>query len=298
MRVLVTGASGFVGRHLCHELCGVHEVFGTTRNGELGSGVVPLTVDLATGVFDTGDWPSVDAIVHLAQSPRYAEFPAAASEVFGIAAVATQTLLDYALRCGAKRFVYASTGGMYEEKNGPWSEADPVRQTGAGGLAHYYAAKRAGELLLSAYAEHLDTTSARVFFCYGPGQKLPMLIPRLLGRISNGEEVQLQNGQGPTMNPIYIQDAVTAFRKLVEHGGPQLVNIAGPEAVTLRQICESLADGVDKELRLAAPVTSDPQPDLSADISRMSLDVMDPKVAPMSGMQLTAGAYIPASDIT
>lgn len=286
MRVLVTGASGFLGSALASLLSKSHDVHGTTRGAALPPGVTPLEVDLSRH-FETSDWPQFDAIVHLAQSANYAKFPEAAAEVFAIGAGATQLLLAHAAACGAKRFVFASTGGIYKQSQQPLREEDAVSIGGA--LGHYFATKYAGELLAQAYGSQLETVSARVFFCYGPGQRLPMLVPRLAHRIRDGLTITLPGGTGPRMNPIFVEDAAEVFAKLVEDGGPAVVNVGGPRAVSLREICGALAEGLGQPASFEADATREPA-SLVADIGLMINDVMKPRTDPLDGARRTGAA--------
>jgi nucleoside-diphosphate-sugar epimerase len=291
MRILITGASGFLGRHLARDLARRHEVFATIRGAALPEGMTPLAADLA-GSLDTSRWPAVDAVAHLAQSPRYAEFPKAAGEVFAIAAGATQALLEYALRCGARRFVFASTGGIYARQPRPLRETDPI-EIGSGGIAHYLASKRSGELITAAYRSAIETCSARIFFCYGPGQRLPMLVPRLIERIRAGETVSLPGENGPEMNPVFVDDAVRAIAALVEAGGPPVVNIAGPRVVTLRDMCRAIGLDVGREAIFKTDPSARP-PYLVADTSLMAERAFRPSIDPLEGAARAARAHLAA----
>ena len=68
MRILITGASGFIGEHVTRQLAVEHEVFAVTRNASVLEGVDAIAADLAAP-FDTSNWPAVDVVVHLA--PRH-----------------------------------------------------------------------------------------------------------------------------------------------------------------------------------------------------------------------------------
>ena len=281
MRVLITGASGFLGGEVAKSLACNHQVIAPSRQKTLPPGLTLFKADLA-GDFNTIEWPDVDAIVHLAQSSRYTDFPASAGEVFAVAAGATQKLLDYAVRVGAQRFIFASTGGLYAQSGRPAVETDFV-EVATGPIAHYLASKYAGELVLQSYRRLIDTTAVRIFFCYGPGQRPAMLIPRLAASILSGKPIRLQGENGPLMNPIFVTDAVEAIQRLVTGGGPDLVNLAGPRNLSLRDICEII--GV--HARRMPIFENDPvsqAPNLTACIERLKSDVIAPTIDPDSGL--------------
>jgi UDP-glucose 4-epimerase len=264
MRILVTGASGFIGGHVARLLALKHDVFAITRSASVPDGVEAINADLATS-FDTSKWPNVDTVVHLAQAPDYTRFPSGAIKVFSVAAMATQRLLDFSVRAGAKRFVFTSTGGLYAQSNKPVTENDPV-DIGTGPLAHYFASKRAGELIVQSYASEIDVTSVRVFFCYGPGQASTMLLPRLASSVKNENVIHLDGENGLKINPIFIDDAALGFASIVECGGPDVLNLAGPRIVTLREVGEILGRHLSVRPVFELKPSVD-EPVLSADIS-------------------------------
>jgi len=290
MRILLTGATGFLGSRVARLLAGRHEVFATTRGQPVGEGAVPLLVDLCAPPRAEA-WPRVDAIVHLAQAGDYAEFPSGAGEVFAVAAAATQTLLDHAVRTGTRRFLYASTGGLYAPSSRPLRETDPV-EIAPGPLAHYFACKRAGELLLASYAGCLDVTAMRIFFCYGPGQSERMLMPRLARSILTGCAVALQGEHGLRLNPVFVDDAAAVVAGLVERGTAEVVNIAGPQVVTLEEIGQLLGHGLgtpplfERDLTVASP-------SMVADLDCLGSQVALPATPPQVGLARLAAALLP-----
>ena len=289
MRILLTGATGFLGSRLAPLLAARHEVFATTRGRPVGDGVISLPVDLCSPSHAAA-WPVVDAIVHLAQSPSYATFPSGADDVFALAATATQALLDHAVRTGARRFVYASTGGLYAPSLRPLRESDPI-EIAPGPLAHYFACKRAGELLLAAYAGRLHVTALRPFFCYGPGQSERMLMPRLARAILAGRAVTLQGQHGLSLNPIFVDDAATAVAELIERGTAEIVNVAGPHVVTLEDIGHLLGRGLrtppvfQRDLAVASP-------SLVADLACLHAQATPPATTPAVGLARLAASLL------
>jgi nucleoside-diphosphate-sugar epimerase len=82
----------------------------------------------------------------------------------------------------------------------------------------------------------------RPFFIYGFGQKRNMLIPRLFDNISKRKSIDLSGDKGLKINPIHVEDAVQCVVSLLEKTHSSIYNLAGPDVVSLREICEVIGD--------------------------------------------------------
>lgn len=237
MRVLVTGANGFVGRRLLETHSGEHELLALarTRGPEL-PGVAWIEHDLVDPLANAQLPERIDAVIHLAQSRRYREFPEGARDVFEVNTRSTFELLEYARRAGARSFVFASTGGVYAPRREPLVETDPVQPS-----SFYFASKYAGELLVESYGQFFSTAILRPFAVYGPGQER-MLVPTLIERVAGGGVVTVQGDPGLRINPIYLDDAARIFEKALTFSGSSVFNVAGDEAVTVTELVELIGD--------------------------------------------------------
>lgn len=266
MTVLLTGATGFIGRHLLARLAADHDVVALARGeppARLAEHATWVRGDLAAGL-DTAALPArVDAVVHLAQSDRYREFPAGVGDVVALNVDAVAALADYARAAGASRFVLCSTGGVYGFRDGYASEDDPVAPA-----SFYQASKYAGEVLLAPYAALMETVVLRPFFVYGAGQR-GMLVAGLAERVLRGDEVTIDGDPGLRINPIHVRDAVLAIAAAVsapDAGG--VVNIAGAQTVALTQIVAGLAVAAGVQPRIVH-AGDGPPGDLLGDTARM-----------------------------
>jgi UDP-glucose 4-epimerase len=265
MRVLVTGATGLIGRSLLARLAPGIEVIGMAR-GEPPPG--PAGVDWVrqdlTEPLDGKALPhSLDAIVHLAQSERYRDFPDGAEDVFEVNVHSTFRLLDYARRAGADRFVLASTGGVY----GP--APDPIREDAPLVLAGpYFRSKRMAELLVEDHSELLRAITLRFFFVYGPGQGRT-LVPRLSERILTGEEIVIEGDPGMRMNPIYVEDAAAGVEAALRIGESAVVNVAGDETLDVTELVQRLGTALGREPTVTHAAGRDAEADMVADTARM-----------------------------
>jgi UDP-glucose 4-epimerase len=240
VKILVTGATGFVASHLIPALVGAgHDVVGGGHDrARIPDEAIAFEVDLAAP-----DWPSlpvVDAVVHLAQAN--VPFPDRADALFAVNVAATQRLLEHARRTGARRFVLASSGSVYGTSPGRLSEESPLAARD-----FYSATKVAAERLTQAYESHLETAILRLFVPYGPGQVRRML-PRLVERIRTGEPIQLNREGRPRMNPIYVDDVVDVVLRVLDGAGSAgVLNVAGDEVTDIRAVSELIGELVGVE---------------------------------------------------
>jgi nucleoside-diphosphate-sugar epimerase len=241
MRVLVTGATGFVAAHLVPALAtSGHDVLALghdERRIATADGVEPVVVDLRREKLEL---PEVDAIVHLAQAN--VPFPDGAAELLAVNAAATARLLDHARRVGAQCFVLASSASVYGPSAEPSSENDELHAQD-----FYASTKIAAERFVGAYASLLDgTTTMRLVAPYGPGQRA-RLIPRLIERVRAGEPVVLNRGASPRLNPVFVEDVVRVVLRALELPGHRVVNVAGDDAVDVRELATLIGDAVGAE---------------------------------------------------
>src|SRR5437016_4304610 len=116
-KCLMTGGTGLIGTNLRAALLPDWQVFAVSRSAggdvQSQSHMIPVAADLA-GQWDTASFPAqIDAVIHLAQSEHFRDFPEKAVDIFQVNAVSTLRLLDYARQAGARTFVLASSGGVY-----------------------------------------------------------------------------------------------------------------------------------------------------------------------------------------
>jgi UDP-glucose 4-epimerase len=289
MRIVVTGATGFLASHLVPALAADgHEVFALGHDeARIPSGerVTPVVVDLAQPLA-AGALPGADAIVHLAQAN--VPLPEGARELFNVNTFGTHELLDWGRRQGVALFVFASSGSVYGLGEGVVDENTPRRATDL-----YAVTKRAAEQLVEAYAgEYLSTTILRPFAPYGPGQQ-GRLIPSLIRRVRAGDPVTLTDSGRPRMTPIFVDDTVRAFAAALELDGHHVVNVAGDEVVSIGELAIAIGEALGME-----PVfgeRSGATGDLIADNARMhELLGLSALVPIAEGIPATALAAAPA----
>lgn len=247
MRVLITGAGGFVGRVLVRRLQELgDEVIAVVRPGRRGAidgtGCRVLEQDLLRGWCGPARM-KLDAVVHLAQSKRYREFPEAAAEIAGVIVQGTVLVADTAVRCGATQMVYASSGSIYAPSAGPVTESTPPAPRD-----FYARSKLVGEQLLEDFRRSFNLKIVRPFFIYGPGQGASMLFPRLLASVCRGTAITLEASAsedlaaqgGLRFTPHYIDDHVECLVRVLRRSGHLTINLAGRQRTSIREVATIL----------------------------------------------------------
>ena len=281
--VLVTGASGLLGSRVISRLSSTHIVYAMVRTFPKAPlpQVQYLPIDFATD-WDVAALPrKIDSIVHLAQSAHFRDVPARALEVFQVNIASTARLLDYAWRVGVERFVYASSGGIYSGGVQTFRETSPVIEPNT--LGYYLGSKVSCEALASSYARFMKIMVLRFFFIYGEGQNRTMLIPRLIDSIKEGRPISIQGESGLRLNPIHVSDACAAVMAALESDSSGIYNVAGPEILSLRELCGEIELLVNKTANLKC-LPSEPS-DVVGDISLMREHLHNPVVHLRDGLK-------------
>jgi UDP-glucose 4-epimerase len=244
MRVVVTGASGFIGSRLVRKLSQMgHEIFCVRRHGGGGPSCgVDVLWDLACPVMPQDLPARIDAVAHLAQARNYRNFPGDAVEMFRVNVAGTAALLEYAHRARASVFCLISSGTVYEPYSGEIGEEAAVAPT-----RYLGASKLAAEILSRPYADLFAVGILRLFFPYGPGQR-ERLVPDLIERIRNDLPVRLASDRdGLRLAPTFVDDIADVIIAALTQNWHGTFNVAGPEVVSLRELAETIGRAIGRQ---------------------------------------------------
>jgi UDP-glucose 4-epimerase len=241
LNILITGASGFVGRAAAHALAAEgHRIVGTTTHTPAPEAPAIRWVhwDAATLPIPEVNWQEVEAVLHLAVPPDIFRFPGQARPLFETTVAATFHLLQHALSLPrVRRVVIASTGSVLAPGNGPARE-DDVRYQPA---SFYGAAKACAELLCRAYEGLVSTAVLRLYHPYGPGGGR-FLVNRVLDAVRNGREVCIEGESGILLNPVWIEDAAAGISRAMQSQSTGIFHIGGPETISFRNMLDLMGD--------------------------------------------------------
>jgi len=274
-KLIITGASGLIGSNLISLLSGKWEIHALSRKEPVktNSSLHYHQMDLTKEVDFLQLPDKVDAIIYLAQSEYFRDFPLKAPEIFQVNTVQMLRMLDYARRIGVSRFIYASSGGVYGSSEK--SLAEEISIPASGNIGFYLSSKLCSEIVAENYAAYMNIVLLRFFFVYGKGQKRGMLIPRLIDSVKDGYPITLQGKNGIRINPVHVSDAVRAIEEALSLEGCFRINVAGPDILSLREIGDIIGSKVSKQPIYEADITQQPR-NLIGDIGNMKKYLRNP----------------------
>lgn len=262
MKILVTGAAGFIGSHLAEKLLERgDEVVGLDNfndyydpakkraneqrlNGYSNFKMVEGDVRDRQGMFDLFAREQFAAVAHLAALAGVRNAVKYPEQYVEVDYNGTQHLMDAARAEDVGNFVFASTSSVYGATDQiPFVETDPCDRP----LQPYAAAKRAAEIL--GYSYHylfgLNFTAIRFFTVYGPNGRPDMMAYKLADSIVKGREVPLYNGGQMYRDWTYVGDITDGIVAALDRPlGYEIINLGRGEPVLLNDfvgMMESLA---------------------------------------------------------
>jgi UDP-glucuronate 4-epimerase len=283
MRIVVTGAAGFIGSHTCERLVAHgHDVIGIDsfdgylypaqhkrRNaGELAklSSFRLIDADICDrDAITAAITPDVDVVCHLAALAGVRPSLAEPLRYLRTNIEGTGVIIERMRALGKQRLVFASSSSVYGAKRGTeiaaFREDDPCLTP----ASPYAATKRMNELQLSAYRDlfGIGVFALRYFTVYGPRQRTDMAIAKFTRAIADGQPITLFGDGSSRRDYTFIDDIVTGTVAAVERvppGAYEIYNLGGTQTISLVELVETIERVVGKR------ATIDWQPDQPGDV--------------------------------
>ena len=250
--VLITGAAGFLGSHLCdyflsknYKVLGIDNLItGNVKNLshlESNNNFEFRKIDIT---YDFKIDESLDFILHFASPASPIDYLKIPLETLRVGSLGTENILKIALKNNA-RILIASTSEVYGDPlEHPQNEeycgnVDPVGPRGV-----YDEAKRFQEALTTAYHTYhgLDIRIARIFNTYGSRMRINdgRAIPAFMGQVLRGESLTVFGDGSQTRSFCYIDDMVEGIYKLLHSKYTRPINLGNPEEITLIDLANEI----------------------------------------------------------
>ena len=312
-RVLITGAAGFLGSHLCERF--VKEGFHVTGMDNLITGRMSNMDHL----FDKPNFDFVnhdvtehisidedlDYILHFASPASPIDYLKIPIQTLKVGSLGTHNCLGLAKAKNA-RIIVASTSEVYgdptvhPQTEDYWGNVNPVGPRGV-----YDEAKRFQEALTMAYHTYhgVKTRIVRIFNTYGPRMRLNdgRVLPAFIGQALRGEDLTIFGDGSQTRSFCYVDDLVEGIYRLLMSDCPDPVNIGNPDEITIGDFAEEiiqLTGTKQKVIYQDLPVNDPKQRQPNIDKAKKLLD-WEPKIKRAEGLKITYDYFksLPAEDL-
>ena len=300
-RILITGAAGFLGSHLCdrfirenyHVLAMDNLITGDLSNIEHLFQLENFEFynhDVSKFVHVSGH---LDYILHFASPASPIDYLKIPIQTLKVGSLGTHNLLGLA-KAKKARMLIASTSEVYGDPNvNPqpeeyWGNVNPVGPRGV-----YDEAKRFQEAITMAYHTFhgVETRIVRIFNTYGPRMRLNdgRVLPAFIGQALRGEDLTIFGDGSQTRSFCFVDDLIEGIYRLLMSDYSLPMNIGNPDEITIRQFCEEIIQltGTSQKIVYQDLPQDDPKqrrPDIT---KAKSLLNWEPKVNRREGLRIT-----------
>ncbi|MGV6862296.1 MAG: UDP-glucuronic acid decarboxylase family protein [Putridiphycobacter sp.] len=300
-RILITGAAGFLGSHLCdrfikedyHVIAMDNLITGRLKNIEHLFELENFEFhhhDVSKFIHVSG---KLDYILHFASPASPIDYLKIPIQTLKVGSLGIHHCLGLAKEKGATLMI-ASTSEVYGDPDVHpqpetyWGHVNPIGPRGV-----YDEAKRFQEAMTMAYHTYhgLDTKIVRIFNTYGPRMRLNdgRVLPAFIGQALRGEDLTIFGDGSQTRSFCYVDDLVEGIYRLLHSDYNQPVNIGNPDEISIKDFAEEIINltGTTQKVVYKDLPVNDPQqrqPDIS--LAKKLLN-WEPKVTRAEGLKLT-----------
>ena len=247
MNILVTGATGFIGSHLCQELIQRgHHVFALSRSGRTGN--IESLLPHKEFHLEIGDIQDTDLMRNIIKDNRIKTIFHLAAQLpndsdinnpllgFDTNARGTLSVLNAAY-LDVDKFIYSSTMSVYAEPPQylPVDESHPVQPS-----TIYSVAKLAGELCCNLYSRAMDIVVLRYSGAYGRGERESNAIPTFINQALNNRPITIHGAGTLTSDFVYIDDVVQGTLLAWENNKPGVYNIGSGQEISVTELAKRI----------------------------------------------------------
>jgi dTDP-glucose 4,6-dehydratase len=304
MRIVITGAAGFIGSHLSEALLDRgHSVIGVDNllTGDIaniahlaGRDFQFIKHDVTNYIYVEGP---VDRVMHWASPASPIDYLELPIPTLKVGALGTHKALGLAKAKGA-RFVLASTSEVYgdplehPQRESYWGNVNPIGPRGV-----YDEAKRFAEAMTVAYHRFhgVDTKIVRIFNTYGPRMRVNdgRAVPAFISQALRGDDVTIFGDGSQTRSFTYISDLVAGILALMESDTNDPVNIGNPREMSIEAIAKLIIKMTGSSSTLVRrPLPEDDPKVRQPDITRAkTLLGWEPKVTLEEGLTSTIAYF-------
>ena len=300
-KILITGAAGFLGSHLCDKFLkeGYHVIgmdnliTGNIKNIEHlfpSKHFEYYHHDVSRFVHVPGN---LDYILHFASPASPIDYLKMPIQTLKVGSLGTHNLLGLAKEKKA-RMLIASTSEVYgdptvhPQPEEYWGNVNPVGPRGV-----YDEAKRFQEAITMAYHNFhgVETRIVRIFNTYGPRMRLDdgRALPAFMSQALNGEDLTIFGDGSQTRSFCYVSDLIDGIYKLLLSDYHLPVNIGNPQEITLLQFAEEILKLIDTKSKMVfLPLPTDDPKQRRPDITKAkNILGWEPKVERSEGLKIT-----------
>ena len=300
-KVLITGAAGFLGSHLCDRF--IHEGFHVIAMDNLITGrmsniehLIPLEhfefyrQDVSKFIHIPGE---LDYILHFASPASPIDYLKIPIQTLKVGSLGVHHCLGLAKEKGA-RILIASTSEVYgdpevhPQKETYWGNVNPVGPRGV-----YDEAKRFQEAMTMAYHTYhgLETRIVRIFNTYGPRMRLNdgRALPAFIGQALRGEDITVFGDGSQTRSFCYVDDLIEGIFRLLMSDYVHPVNLGNPDEISMLDFAKEIVALTQTSQKIIfKPLPADDPKQRRPDIS-LAKELLDwtPKVQRQDGLQRT-----------
>ncbi|RKO71373.1 SDR family oxidoreductase [Sphingobacterium puteale] len=304
-RILITGAAGFLGSHLCDRFIAEdYDVIGMDNliTGDLQNIAHLFKLenfdfyhhDVSKFVHIPGD---LDYILHFASPASPVDYLKIPIQTLKVGSLGTHNLLGLA-RAKQARILVASTSEVYgdplvsPQSEDYWGNVNPVGPRGV-----YDEAKRFQEAITMAYhnAHGLDTRIVRIFNTFGSRMRLNdgRAIPTFIAQAIRGEDITLFGDGSQTRSFCYIDDQIEGIYRLLHSNCIKPINIGNPDEISLLQLAQEIIELTDSSSKIShRPLPIDDPKQRKPDIGMAKAKLnWQPKIDRKLGLEKTIDFY-------